>query len=146
MDESRVLLDARTGLYVRWYFWLRVLDEANRSARYGDPFALLLLDARGGTDRQLDEAAAQIPDVVRITDIGGALDNGRVGVLLVKQDVESAEEAASRITSALQAASPAPVRWLARLLCYPADAAEIANQLTAGSRQQQEAAVVLRAG
>ena len=146
MDETTVLLDARTGLYVRWYFWLRVLDEANRSARYGDPFALLLLDARGGTDRQLEEAGARLPAVVRITDIAGALDNGRVGILLPKQDVKAAEEAASRITSALQTTSPSPVRWVARLLCYPADAAEIANQLTDGSQQRPEAQVVLRAG
>src|SRR5689334_17387837 len=101
MDERSVLLDPGTGLYVRWYFWLRVLDEANRSARYGDPFALLLLDARGGTDRQLADAAGRILSVIRISDIGGALERGRVGVLLPKQDVKVAEEAASRITSAM---------------------------------------------
>src|SRR5438067_7907819 len=72
MDEQSVLFDARTGLYVRWYFWLRVLDEANRAARYGEPFGLLLLDASGGTERQREEAAGAVPGVVRNTDIGGA--------------------------------------------------------------------------
>ena len=44
MDESWVLIDANSGLHVSWYFWLRVLDEVNRAARYGAPFSLLLLD------------------------------------------------------------------------------------------------------
>jgi GGDEF domain-containing protein len=145
MDEQSVLFDTRTGLYVRWYFWLRVLDEANRAARYGEPFGLLLLDASGGTERQREEAAAAVPAVVRNTDIGGALGAGRVGILLPYQDVESAETAAFRITSALHSSS-ASVRWVPRLLCHPADAAEISNELTAESRSPDGAPSVLRAG
>ena len=140
-----MLFDARTGLYVRWYFWLRVLGEANRAARYGEPFGLLLLDASGGTERQCEEAAAAVPAVVRNTDIGGSLEPGLVGILLPYQDVASAETAAFRITSALHSSSAA-VRWVPRLLCYPADAAEIANHLTAESRSSTDAPAALRAG
>jgi len=144
-DEQSVLFDTRTGLYARWYFWLRVLDEANRAARYGEPFGLLLLDASGGTERQREEAAAAVPAVVRNTDIGGALESGQVGILLPYQDVESAETAAFRITSALHSSSAA-VHWVPRLLCYPPDAAEISNHLTAESRSKIDAPPALRAG
>jgi hypothetical protein len=55
MDESWILIDQETGLHVGWYFWLRVLDEANRSARYGHPFGLVLLEAeaRAGTPQRV---------------------------------------------------------------------------------------------
>ena len=57
-----ILIDERTGLHVAWYFWLRVLDEVNRSTRYGTPFALLLLEGEieepTGRSRQLDDSAS----------------------------------------------------------------------------------------
>ena len=70
MDKSWILLDESTGLHVGWYFWLRVLDEVNRAARYGAPFALLLLEI--GTlpacpARAVDEAASRVPDAIRST-------------------------------------------------------------------------------
>ena len=45
MTRNAVLIDRGTGLYVGWYFWVRALDEVNRSARYGSPFGLLFLEA-----------------------------------------------------------------------------------------------------
>ena len=83
MDQQWILLDERTGLHVSWYFWLRVLDEVNRSTRYGTPFALLLLEATVETpsnrpQRQLAEAANTVPQAIRSTDLGGIIAPSRV--------------------------------------------------------------------
>ena len=135
MDESWILIDEDTGLHVGWYFWLRVLDESNRSARYGHPFALLLLEAEtkhSSGDRLLHDAVARVPAAIRSTDLGGVLGPGRAGVILPHQDAASAEAATRRIFERLERARPAGVTWHARLLCYPGDGAEISNLLTGG--------------
>jgi hypothetical protein len=135
MDESWILLDSATGLHRGWYFWLRVLDEVNRSARYGSPFALLILEAAvhpGSPHRLLDDATSRVPAVIRSTDLGGIIGVGRVGVLLPHQDVTAADVAKRRVMDRLERQGPAGVRWDARLLCYPGDGAEISNLLTTG--------------
>jgi hypothetical protein len=141
MDESWILIDKDTGLHVGWYFWLRVLDEANRSARYGHPFGLALLEAeaRPGTPpRSIEEAAAAVPAAIRSTDLGGTLGVGRAGVVLPHQDAASAEAATARIIERLTKSAPAGVVWHARLLCYPGDAAEISNLLTVGWTERRK--------
>ena len=135
MDQTWVLIDANTGLHVSWYFWLRVLDEVNRSARYGHPFGLLLLEAEvkaGASHRLAGEAATRVPGAIRSTDLGGVLGVGRAGVVLPYQDPAAAQRATERIIDQLQRGSPSAVRWVPRLLCYPADGAEISNLLTSG--------------
>jgi len=142
MDKSWILLDESTGLHVGWYFWLRVLDEVNRAARYGDPFALLLLEI--GTlpacpARAADDAASRVPDAIRSTDLGGMIGASRVGVLLPHQDIDAAQLARQRILERLDATSPKGVRWVARLLHYPGDGAEISKLLTSGWRERHAA-------
>ncbi len=135
MDKSWILFDPDTGLHVSWYFWLRVLDEANRSARYGEPFALLLLETAVDDDEQhrsLQEATATVPFAIRSTDLGGLVGEGRVGVILTHQPATSAAMAAERIIERLAANRPNGIRWVSRLLCYPDDSAEISHLLTAG--------------
>ena len=135
MDKSWILLDDATGLHVGWYFWLRVLDEVNRAARYGPPFALLLLevDAQPGSPgRLIEEAESQVPAAIRSTDLGGTVGGGRVGVLLPHQDIGAAEQARDRILERLGVSSPRGIGWAARLLHYPGDGAEISNLLTNG--------------
>jgi len=135
MEETWILIDQDTGLHVGWYFWLRVLDEANRSARYGHPFGLLLLEAEmkpGAGQRTVDEGMTKVPGAIRSTDLGGVLGPGRAGVVLPHQDAASAENAAARIIERLDAACRKSVTWHARLLCYPGDGAEISNLLTVG--------------
>lgn len=135
MDESWVLIDQGSGLHVGWYFWLRVLDEANRAARYGHPFGLALLEVErkpGVPQRSADEAIARVPEAIRSTDLGGLLGQGRVGIVLPHQDAASAEAATARIIDRLESATGAVATWHARLLCYPGDAAEISNLLTTG--------------
>jgi GGDEF domain-containing protein len=142
MSERWVLLDQETGLHVAWYFWLRVLDEVNRSARYGAPFALLLLTAEHRPDaprRSVVEAAASVPACIRSTDLGGRIGAGRVGVLLMHQEAESARSATERILGRLEGGTRKPsFDWSARLLCYPEDAAEISNLLTTGGSEHRD--------
>jgi len=139
MEQMWILIDGGTGLHVAWYFWLRVLDEVNRSTRYGTPFGLLLLEGQveapaGKPLRQLEEAGSTVPRAIRSTDMGGIVAPGRVAVLLTHQDAESAEQARDRILERMTAAGTCGVRWLPTLLTYPEDAAEIATLLTTGWR------------
>jgi hypothetical protein len=146
MDRREILLDHDSGLHVAWYFWLRVLDEVNRSNRYGSPFGLLLLTAEsaGTSQRSLDEAVALVPAVIRGTDIGGRLAVHRVGVLLIEQDGEGAPAAAERIMGEL--AEHRAVRWRSQLLLYPGDAAEISHLLTHEPRRNHAEEPAVRAG
>jgi hypothetical protein len=135
MDETWILLDPNTGLHVAWYFWLRVLDEVNRSVRYGSPFALLLLEPQGDSERpsgSLIEAAGRVPAAVRSTDLAGIVGWVRVGVILTQQDLSASETARDRVLERLEKTSPKGIRWDAQLLCYPEDGAEISNLLTTG--------------
>jgi hypothetical protein len=139
MDESWILIDPESGLHVGWYFWLRVLDETNRSARYGHPFGLVLLEAEpkpGTSQRAVQDAASRVPGAIRSTDLGGLLGVGRAGVVLPHQDAASAEAATERIISRLSGNQG--VVWHARLLCYPGDAAEISNLLTVGWTERRK--------
>ena len=137
MDPMWILIDEQTGLHVSWYFWLRVLDEVNRSTRYGTPFALLLLEGAVETpsnhpQRQLEEAASVVPQAIRSTDLGGTIAPGRVSVLLTHQDAESAEQARDRILERMATAGTVGVRWLPTLLLHPEDSAEVAHLLANG--------------
>jgi hypothetical protein len=136
MDERWVLVDGNTGLHVSWYFWLRVLDEANRAARYSVPFGLCLLEAEPESDktpdRLLDEAMALVPRVIRSTDLAGSLGTGRAGIVLPHQDEGAVEQARTRIIAKLEAGHVTGVTWNARMLSHPRDAAEISNLLTHG--------------
>ncbi len=140
-----ILIDEQTGLHVSWYFWLRVLDEVNRSTRYGTPFALLLLEATVETpsnrpQRQLAEAANTVPQAIRSTDLGGIIAPSRVAVLLTHQDAESAEQARDRILERMAGSGTQGVRWLPTLLLHPEDAAEVAHLLANGWQDAPEAA------
>jgi hypothetical protein len=141
MDETWVLIDAHTGLHVSWYFWLRVLDEVNRAARYGAPFGLLLLDPEvaGGRAKSMDEYASHVPATIRSTDLGGVLGGGSAAVLLTHQDETQAGVARDRVLERLAASCPADVSWRSELLCYPADAARISILLTGGWEERQRA-------
>jgi len=135
MDESWVLLDANTGLHQAWYFWLRVLDEVNRSTRYGTPFALLLLEADAPSKAATD-ASSYVPAAIRSTDLGGALASGRAGVLLTHQHAAAAEQARDRVLRRLAEACPEGLEWRSTLYCYPEHAAEISDLLTSrGGRE-----------
>ena len=137
MEQHWILIDGNSGLHVPWYFWLRVLDEVNRSTRYGTPFGLLLLEATpkslSRSSRALNDALTSVPQAIRSTDLGGLLGTGRVGVLLTNQDDASAEQARDRILERLSGSGAMRhVDWAPRLLTFPRDAAEISTLLTEG--------------
>ena len=130
MSEHWVLIDQDTGLHVGWYFWLRVLDEVNRSARYGAPFGLLLLETPGD-EHDARHALSSLPGAIRGTDLGGRLGTHRAGVVLMNQDVAGARLGVERVLERLEAAGP-HARWDTRLLTYPEDGGEISMLLTTG--------------
>ena len=135
MSDRWILLDQDTGLHVGWYFWLRVLDEVNRSARYGAPFGLLLLEAEADPSagrHAVAEALASVPAAIRATDLGGLLGHARVGVMLTEQNAASAELAKDQVLERLGASGAHGVRWSHRLLTYPEDGGEISSLLTVG--------------
>jgi GGDEF domain-containing protein len=138
MEPMWILIDSRTGLHVAWYFWLRVLDEVNRSTRYGTPFGLLLLEGQiespqaSKRGRQFEESAATLPQAIRSTDLGGLISHNRLVVLLTNQDAASAERARDRILERMEAAGTCGVRWTPTLLHHPVDAAAISHLLTTG--------------
>jgi hypothetical protein len=144
VSDNWILIDQETGLHVGWYFWLRVLDEVNRSARYGSPFGLLVLEPEqpGAPRRVIDDAASRVADAIRSTDLAGRLDGGRVGVILLEQDAEGSATAVERIIERL-AVRPCGVSWRTSLYCYPRDAFAISNLLTQGraevERQRESA-------
>lgn len=133
MDERLVLIDRETGLHAGWYFWLRVLDEANRSSRYGSPFGLLLLEANcteGASRRAFSDAAEQVAGAIRSTDLAGLIGAERIGILLVEQDGEGAGAAAERVLRRLEPSLPRGLSWTRRMLNYPKDGGEISQLLT----------------
>lgn len=130
MSQHWVLIDQDTGLHVGWYFWLRVLDEVNRSARYGAPFGLLLLEAEGD-DHDAKRALSALPGAIRGTDLGGRLGTQRAGVVLMNQDAAGARTATERVLERLASAHPHG-RWATQLLTYPDDGGEISMLLTTG--------------
>ena len=134
-QQHWVLIDEQSGLHVPWYFWLRVLDEVNRSTRYGAPFGLLLLEGKAKAgDRSLravPSAISLIPAAIRGTDLAGLLGPGKVGVLLTHQDDVSAQQARDRILERMEAGGATKhVDWAPRLLTFPEHAAEISFLLT----------------
>jgi GGDEF domain-containing protein len=133
VSENWILIDQETGLHVSWYFWLRVLDEVNRSSRYGSPFGLLMLEPEqhGAPRRVVEDASSRLADAVRSTDLAGRLGAGRVGVILLEQDVEGAQTAVQRILERLGERASS-VSWRTSLYCYPRDAFAISNLLTQG--------------
>ena len=133
VSENWILIDQETGLHVSWYFWLRVLDEVNRSSRYGSPFGLLMLEPeqQGAPRRVVEDASSRLADAVRSTDLAGRLSEGRVGVILLEQDVEGAQTAVERILERLGQRT-SNMSWRTNLYCYPRDAFAISNLLTQG--------------
>lgn len=134
VSDTWILIDQETGLHVGWYFWLRLLDEVNRSSRYGSPFGLLLMEAeqRSAPRRVIDEESSKVADAIRSTDLAGRLGDGRVGVILFEQDAEGAETAKTRILERLAEHASGAISWRPSLYCYPNDAFAISNLLTQG--------------
>jgi GGDEF domain-containing protein len=143
VDQRSVLFDPATKLYAGWYFWVRALDEVHRAARYGSPFALLLLRARraGGLRKPIDQALSAIASTVRASDLAAVIGPGDAAILLPEQDAASAGEARDRIIARLFATTSADIDWMPTLYCYPDDAAEISQLIAHSGEVHQPAAV-----
>ncbi len=104
--------DPLTGLYNRRYFFARVRNELQRFARYGDRFAIILIDAdhfkrvndthgHGAGDATLRGIANACLETVRETDLVGRFGGEEFIVLLPHTDVDAAVVVAERIRKAM---------------------------------------------
>lgn len=105
-------IDARTGVLTAKQFAARVLEETDRSRRYGDPLALALVrvedypayvDAQGlGTaEAALRDLARLLRSSVRSIDPVGQVEPGEFAVLLVHTTVAEARAAVGRLAEAV---------------------------------------------
>jgi hypothetical protein len=70
-DRRRPIVDRETGLFVRWYFLLRLEEEIARGARFGERFTVARIATRGARDGVVQGLAQSL----RTVDYAGDLDD-----------------------------------------------------------------------
>jgi hypothetical protein len=108
--REAVLYDAELGLYQRWYFELRLREEAMRSTRYGSPFALMVVIMEPQAtmsektwNLQVARAAYVTARAVRSVDLTAVLDHSVFAICLIHCDRAGAEVAGQRLSASLGA-------------------------------------------
>jgi GGDEF domain-containing protein len=122
-----VLYDGDLGLYQRWYFELRLAEEARRSSRYDLQMAVIVVRLREA-DADAPEAIREIERVeaayvtsrsVRNTDLVAVLDTDEFGVALLHCDYQGAVDSMRRLARRLRSYG-----CTLGLALYPEDATE----------------------
>lgn len=108
--RSSSIRDESTGLYTRWYFERRVIEEAARCRRYDHPMAVLVLRTGvvGLTDMSNDDwqqrreiAARYCTQVIRNVDLSSSLGPFEFAILLVHCDGMGATRVVERLEKEL---------------------------------------------
>ncbi len=101
MGERLAIYDRETGLYAYWYFSLRLKEEVDRCARYGQGFSILLLEAQTGRLAPDEESALfqHMSDKFRNSDLVAHLGNLRFIVLLASTDAQGATVVIDHLTT-----------------------------------------------
>jgi diguanylate cyclase (GGDEF)-like protein len=105
-------VDSLTGLFLRDYFFRRLQEEFHRSARYGAPFALLMLDLDAfkqindlhghlAGDRYLRALGPVLRASLRLADLACRYGGDEFCILLPETDGAGARTIAERIRSAV---------------------------------------------
>jgi diguanylate cyclase (GGDEF)-like protein len=105
-------IDGLTGLYVRRYFDVRLVEEIERARRFGTSFALILLDLDDfkrlndtlghlGGDRALREVAAIAASQLRGVDLAARYGGEELAFLLPRTSLVDAHAVAERIREAV---------------------------------------------
>ncbi len=106
----------------REYLEQRLLEEVDRSRRYGRAFSLQVFEGEERrtppTAEELDRALDGIRSTIRASDIVGVYAPGTLVALLVETDAQGARAALSRTVESLPEDSG---RWFVTSMTYPDD-------------------------
>ena len=120
-DRTFAIYDRDTGFCRYWYFKLRLQEEVVRSARSGETFAVLLVEAarRRNGPKSRQRLLSTMASAFRRSDIVGQLRELRFAVLLTGTEPDEARAAKRRVLDQLP-------RGFVRigLACYPRDGRE----------------------
>ena len=133
VEVDSPLTDSLTGLFNCGFFNQLLLREIERSNRYGEPFALALLDMdsfkvynkRHGPfkgDRVLKEVAEIIKDKIRDVDLAARFSGDVFAIIYTNSDVALAASAAERITDAVVNVFDGDPTVSMGLVSFPTDA------------------------
>jgi len=111
-QQQAATVDSLTGLFLRDYFFRRLQEEFHRSARYGKPFALLMLDLDAfkeindknghlAGDRYLRALGPVLRASLRLADLACRYGGDEFCILLPETDGTGARAIAERIRSAV---------------------------------------------
>ena len=111
-QQQAATVDSLTGLFLRDYFFRRLQEEFHRSARYGAPFALLMMDLdafkeindRHGHlagDRYLRALGPVLRASLRLADLACRYGGDEFCILLPETDAAGARAIAERIRTAV---------------------------------------------
>lgn len=121
--------DPLTGLFNRRYFTERLGEESLRTARFGNPLTLLVLDVDGfdaivqdlgreGADAVLGNIGVTLRGLLRVTDLFCRYEADRFAVALIETTEEQAAQCAHKVRSVLaeaplrsRAGEPMPLRF-----------------------------------
>jgi diguanylate cyclase (GGDEF)-like protein len=111
--ESQANTDPLTGLFNLRFLQRQIAQMLDVQKRYGQPFAVLLMDVDGlkrindahghqAGDRVLMQVAMALRRAIRSVDIGARLGGDEFCVLAPQQDVEGATKLAKRLATAVR--------------------------------------------
>ena len=117
--ESQANTDPLTGLFNLRFLQRQIAQMLDVQKRYGQPFAVLLMDVDGlkrindahghqAGDRVLMQVAMALRRAIRSVDIGARLGGDEFCVLAPQQDVEGAIKLAKRLATAVRAEVDTP--------------------------------------
>jgi putative two-component system response regulator len=134
-NVSASFKDSLTGLFNHGFFHLLLNREISRSERYGESFAIALVDVDGfltynrrygylDGDRILKEIGAVLERSIRQVDLAARYSGDVFALLLTHSDSQSARAAIERIREAVETRYQGKLTVSAGLACYPGDSNE----------------------
>jgi GGDEF domain-containing protein len=139
--ERLSIYDEESGFYADWYFGLRLREEIARSARYDQPFTLVLIEdlARGLGESLRTLVFRCLDETLRTTDMVAHINDSRFVVLLTNTHLRGALVAMRRIRESLL-----PEGIHVGIACYPEDGPDALSLLAAAGASADLISAVTR--
>jgi len=135
-DHGRrlAIYDRETGLYAYWYLNLRASEEIERARRYGETFAVLLVEAARGRLSQHEERHlfSVLSRQFRRTDLVAHVGSLRFLVLLTNTDQAGSDVVVERLRSGF-----GPGEIEVNVALYPEDGADWPSLLASLNAQEE---------